>query len=432
VTTDSKSLQMGRLERKADGLRRRLVWHIGQLREIHTLYAEYVELGCAFPADLEEHSLWLILKFLRPDDDGAARRLVAVLQAQGKPVPPELRARATRHVLSSPEQMAEERRRQAEENRAAGKLPPLHERLTFVMGLPKSASRLMVSVLATMHPDERYRKAATLPYSTGIVGYDATADLRYDELLKFDGGGVVHSHASASCVNRHALAGLGLGHVVTVRHPADHIAALYCHIRRLVRMLPPHLIADLPRPRAPELSQLSDPSAASQRYATEGQSDLITHAVIFPVDPRYFLPSAEVDDAIAHMIVGGYLFHALAWIVSWQLMRVRNVSIIVRYEDFIGAPEETLRRVSQAILGSESPQAIARGRSAMSGKAYESRPDPNVYPRGSTGASGVWTQYLSPTNRRLYNAVCERFVAAHPYGSLLTALYDDLLIEIED
>jgi O-methyltransferase len=84
---------MTTLEDKAAGLRARLAFRQDELAEIHALYAEFVRAGEAFPLDLEEHSLRLILAFVRPDDDDAARRLVTVLQAQGKPVPDELHLR---------------------------------------------------------------------------------------------------------------------------------------------------------------------------------------------------------------------------------------------------------------------------------------------------------------------------------------------------
>ena len=72
------------LEEETASLRRNLTQDPNQLPEIHSLYHRYVELGRPFPADLEEHSLWLILRFIRPDDDNVAGRLIAVLQAQGK------------------------------------------------------------------------------------------------------------------------------------------------------------------------------------------------------------------------------------------------------------------------------------------------------------------------------------------------------------
>lgn len=85
---------MTTLEDKAAALRRRLAWKQDQLAEIHALYAEFVQAGQPFPLDIEEHSLRLILEFIRPDDENAARRLVTVLQTQGKPVPDELHLRA--------------------------------------------------------------------------------------------------------------------------------------------------------------------------------------------------------------------------------------------------------------------------------------------------------------------------------------------------
>ena len=96
------------LDRKVAQLRSRLSRTPKQLAEIHALYAEFVRAGQPFPLDLEEHSLRLILEFVRPDDLEAARRLVTVLTSQGKPVPDDLRARvagadAFVHVQDLPE-----------------------------------------------------------------------------------------------------------------------------------------------------------------------------------------------------------------------------------------------------------------------------------------------------------------------------------------
>ena len=412
------------LEDEAASLRGRLAWELQQLSEIHKLYARYLELGQPFPPDLEEHSLWLILKFVRPDDAGAADRLIAVLKIQGKSIPEELLVLVARSPVPPEQMAADARRKGARKQSDTGYVTPaLHDRLIFVMGLPKSASRLMVSVLAAMHPDQRFRKAAVLPYSAGDVGLDVVSDLRYYDLLECTTGGVVHSHASPTAVTRQVLARLGLSHIITVRHPADNVAALYCHIRRLARTL-------REKQGSWDAGSASDPAVAIETYGGNDESSyLFYHHVIFPVDVRFFMPTVQIDDAIKHIIAGGYLFHALSWIVSWQLLRVRSVSTIVRYEDFIGRPEDTLRRVNSNIFGINSEEAVLRGRGVMAEKAYETDPDPEIYPRGSTGACGIWKNYLSPSNRRLYNSVCKQFVMAHPYGSLLSKLYADLFIE---
>jgi hypothetical protein len=113
--------------------------------------------------------------------------------------------------------------------------------------------------------------------------------------------------------------------------------------------------------------------------------------------------------------------------VSWQLLRIRNFSIIVRYEDFIGNPEATLRRVNDVLFPGNSDDAVAAGCKVFADKNYDTDVDPDIYPRGSTGAEGIWRNYFSPENRGLYNSVCQQFLAAHPYGPMLKQLYPDLL-----
>lgn len=409
------------LAERTERLRKNLIWDPKQLAEIHALYFSYVQLGHLFPADLEEHSLRLILKFIRPNDDKAAGRLITVLQAQGKPVPDDLRSLATRDFAVPYEQIANSRRDEAASN--AEPDTPLQKRLFFVVGLPKSASRLMVSTLTAMHPIERFKRPARLPYATGNIGVDATADLRYDSLAECAEGGIVHSHLNPTNVTRHTLAYLALGHVITVRHPADHIAALYCHLRRIAKMpmRDENIIARLGD------EPLPDPASSDAYGHDDEPSRLFFHDVIFPVDIRFFARSIGIDDTIAHMVAGGYLYYALSWIVSWQLLRIRNISIIVRYEDFISNPEGALRRVNHVLFPDNPDDAVAAGCKVFADKDYETDVDPDIYPRGSTGARGIWRNYFCPENRRLYNSVCERFLAAHPYGRLLERLYPDLL-----
>jgi hypothetical protein len=370
---------------------------------------------------LEECYLRLVLKFIRPDDENAAGQLVSVLQAKGKPVPDDLNSLATRHFAVPYEQIATERRDRA----ASSANTPLHKRLFFVVGLPKSASRLMVNALMAMHPIERFRRPARLPYATQYGSIDATHDLRYDRLVGCSEGGIVHSHLSPTNVTRHALAHLALGHVITVRHPADHIAALYCHIRRIAKL--PMLNNEISQRLRQE--PLPDPTSSFEAYGrVDTPGRLFFHDVIFPVDVRFFARSVSVDDSIAHMIACGYLYYALTWIVSWQLLRTHNISIIVRYEDFIGNPEATLRLVNHALFPGNSDEAVAAGHKVFADKNYDTYVDPDIYPRGLTGAQGIWRNYFSPENRRLYRSICEQFLAAHPYGPLLKQLYPDLLL----
>jgi hypothetical protein len=423
-----QSNPISELANEAARLRERLAWKPNQLPEIHQLYSRYVELGLPFPLDLEEHSLWLILKFVRPDDDKVAGRLVNVLEMQGKPIPDDVKSLAVREFALPFERIADLQRERttAETRNSSQSDAPLHERLFFVIGLPKSASRLMVSALAAMHPIERFKKQVRLPYTTGYTAFDGTADLRHDGFVGFTDGGIVHSHLNPTNVTRHALAHLGLGCVITIRHPADHLAAFYCHLRRISRQ--PMLVNKV-RERL-GVSPLPDAASSFGTYAREDEPNrLFFHGSIFPLDVRFFAPSVSVDDAIAHMIAGGYLYSALAWIVSWQLLRIRNTSTIVRYEDFVGNPEGTLMLVNRAMFPGNSDDAVAAGYSVVADKTYDTSVEPYIYPRGSTGAQGIWRNYFSTDNQHLYNSVCERFVAAHPYGHLLERMYANLFAD---
>ena len=71
------------LQERASKLAGHLVRDAKQLDEIYYLYGQYVALGLEFPLELEEHSLRLILEFLRPDDKEAAARLATVERMRG-------------------------------------------------------------------------------------------------------------------------------------------------------------------------------------------------------------------------------------------------------------------------------------------------------------------------------------------------------------
>lgn len=410
------------LDEKADAIRGRFAEDPAQIGEILGLYNEFVSEGRTFPIDLEAHSLHLILRFKRPHDDKAAGRLANLLRQQGKPVPPAVTDLANRYLLATPEAAATARRVAAAEIRDRPDAPvDISKRLAIVFGLPKSASRLFVSTLAAI---QGFDEVAARPYTSGYVGLDAASEMRFESFVTYEGRGVLHSHAGPSTVTRFTLARLAIGHVVTVRHPADHVAALFCHMRGQVKGMLPFAIRRYAAsfPAGPE-------SAGRELYATEAESHLFNHPVIFPTDTQFFLQTADVDAALSHMITDGYLWNALTWIADWCLLRIRSISEIVRYEDLIANPREVLPRAAGKALGYHPDDAaLERGLSVMTRTEPGGEPDPAVYPRGYTGRQGIWRDYLSPENRAAYNRVCEQFVAAHPYGRLVAELYSDLIV----
>ena len=407
------------LEGEAARLRQAPDDGVDLIEAIQALYSRYQATGRSFPLDLEEKSLRLILKLMRPHDESVRRRLAAVLRLQGKPV--------SDGIVGEQKYALEDVAALRLEPAGDGLPPSPSERLIFVMGLPKSASRMTTDILAAAHPDSRYRKKVSLPYTTGYAGLDATADLRYDGLVAGDVGGIVHSHAAATTNTRQTLAYLGVRHVITVRHPADHVAALYCHLRRTMTTAPSEFVQSLIKSKG-DHGRFSDPSSYYQRYTEYRMpNDLYWHYVIFPLDPHYFIDSDDIDAALSHMLGAGYLFHALSWMASWQLLRVRNISTIVRFEDLIGSPEVTIRQMLGDVFQQYDDDAVARGLGAMR-SADAVQPDARIYPRGYTGGVGIWKQYFASENRDLYNSVCDNFVRTHPYGKLLTELYGDLEI----
>ncbi len=158
---------------------------------------------------------------------------------------------------------------------------------------------------------------------------------------------------------------LAIGHVVTVRHPADHIAALYCHVRNIANGLPKQYVDRLWSTRG----RIGPDSLGGSGYdVKQKENDLNFHHIIFPLDPRYIFDFENVDAAIYHMISGGYLYAALNWIVDWQMFRVRSISAVVRYEDFMQRSEAVIGELNNVIFSQNDSQSLQRGLDHFAGK----------------------------------------------------------------
>ncbi len=221
-------------------------------------------------------------------------------------------------------------------------------------------------------------------------------------LESFPRGGVFKNHAPMEYHNSYFLKQTGCKYVILMRHPADHLAAFFCH------QLGPGRRMHLEVP----------PERSTQWQFAAGQT------------PVGFVDE-EPEIGIVALIECGYLFKCLQWMADWAAFRNPNQSRLLRYEDVIGnfeaivaelcwfvrgaAPDDDLMRYLLHVFAHETDEG---GRKSAS----------SHYPRGWTGQIGAWRDYFSIETVRAYNCAVHKFIDAYPQGDLLPGIYPNLTI----
>jgi hypothetical protein len=219
-------------------------------------------------------------------------------------------------------------------------------------------------------------------------------------------GGWLHTHAPVTFATVDALAAMGIRYVVMIRNPLDQLAAFYCHVVKHLG-----LIASVP-----------------------GHPDLIYSHPMARLRRDVFADEDALDVAFTHLIHDGYLEACMRWIADWLFFRDGRRSRVVRYEDFVERPAQTLVE-TQALLNNciafdgERLAGALDALAAYRKRSYEARADRDkFYPRGWTGSVGVRSRYLTPEQESEAIGIVERFVRTYPHGSLLADVYPEFRV----
>jgi Sulfotransferase domain len=287
-------------------------------------------------------------------------------------------------------------------NDAKGNL--VAERFIYIASMMKSGSSLMWLIASALQ-EPTGRPA---PERSHGVPHSEFLPLSPDTLKWFPNGGVYKNHAPISRETDRFFKVQGGKSIILLRHPADHVAAFYCHQRGVVGEI--------------KASDGDVPAARLSAWWFAAAPTRISH----------FRSASSVEKAMDHLIADGYLFKMLEWISEWVLFRNENLSIVVTYEQLMNDYDGTLGRLSQLIRG-EAPTddvlTYLRHVKKSVGDEGKEKDRLDKYPFGWTGAIGVWRRYFSPENVRRYNETVEKFLACHPYASGLLAVYPEPFID---
>jgi hypothetical protein len=222
-------------------------------------------------------------------------------------------------------------------------------------------------------------------------------------LKSFPRGGVFKNHAPMEYHNNLFLQQTGCKYVILMRHPADHLAAFFCHQRDVVSEVRRQIPAD----RSPSW------------WFAVGQLP-------------WGFEDKEPEIGIRQLIDCGYLFKCLQWMADWAAFRNPKRSRLVRYEDVIGDFKTVVTELCWFIRGVRPDDDLMHyvidvfKKEAAEGARKDALQ--RRYPRGWTGQPGTWKSYFSAETVEAFNSVIQKFIYAYPQAGLLSTIYPNLTI----
>lgn len=174
----------------------------------------------------------------------------------------------------------------------------------YVAAMMKSSSTLTSLVLSALQ--ESNNRAD--PSKIDDVPANDFMPMSIDFLQRFPKGGVFKNHAPIEHENDKFLKQTGCKYVIVLRHPADHLVALYCHQHGL--------------PDRGDFPQHFPPDRRTSWCFSVAQYP----AGCFRGDP---------ETAIHQLIECGYLFKTLMWMADWITFRHPKQSKLLQYEHVI-------------------------------------------------------------------------------------------------
>ena len=283
------------------------------------------------------------------------------------------------------------------------------DRLPFIFSVPKAGSTIFFNCVCEMHKhmgdshpglmnkliDFNSEKLYQIDKRNKYVGPNASWSLRPELTMDYLFGGIIKLPSPASAETLRVLDLLGSKHIVLLRHPADYLVALYCYYARIV---------------------------GSEKTPVEGQfQDLILR-----LENSLFSNLDDMDSTFSHLITRGYLLGSLSWMLDWLQFRNQERSMVVRYEDLISAPMETLDRVGKFLYGKPLGGPASDACHAIVSKTPHATAYAKFYPRGYTGEIGVWQKYFLPVHVDQYKNVVTKYLDLMPNADLLKKLYPDI------
>ncbi|MEM7620979.1 MAG: sulfotransferase domain-containing protein [Pseudomonadota bacterium] len=276
------------------------------------------------------------------------------------------------------------------------------DRLVIMTSMPKSASKATAKTIAALqnyhgYVESQFGQSIETQFSFGTVETSFNADI----LLRLPDGGVWHKHLQPDAKLLQIVSELKCKLAVVVRHPLDHLAAIY-----------------------------------AQTSVLNIENTFVGNP-IFLLESKNFLETQNKDEVIKYLIMEGYLWSVLEWIAAWERIRGEN-SFLSRYEDVIADQEAHFSRLNTFFFNKPMDENVLE--LCLKQFHYRKKEDPlkdknRRYDAGWTGKTSIYKDYMTSNNISLYEKVTKTFLEAHPLAKYLLRVYSKselLLLEEYD
>jgi len=283
------------------------------------------------------------------------------------------------------------------------------DKFIYVAGIPKSASSLMWLIVSTLQEEDGRADPGKLPNTLPSPFQPLTFEL----MDMFSRGGTFSGHAPLSFDTNLFLRGTHCKYVVHLRHPADFIVALYCHTD-------------------PNPLSFVDPRLLEMLRFGKVYEERWVYALSAMQRKALIREEMSLDDGLGSLLRDGPLFKAMEWMTDWLAYRDSALSAVSTYETLVCDFDAAVNSLCLFVRGREiDDYRLQYLRHVFANTADEGRKqDAERYPKGWTGAVGVWRSYFNNENVAIYNDVVKQFLRCYPNAEALLGVYqkDNLLL----
>src|SRR3990167_9119310 len=247
------------------------------------------------------------------------------------------------------------------------------EKLIFLAAIPKSASSNIGARIARISGLKR-------SYASYMLE-NQTSNLNPELMMDFLNGGVLKYHFQPSSENLMIMHLLGSRYFVLLRHPADVLCAAFAHLQK----------------------ELKYPDRTNDCVHIL-KSDALWPTALFLIDLNKFKAGTSLEEGLKYLIIEGFLYANLTFMVEWLRVRSKERSMAITYEKFM--------------LQLDLDQSHDLDHVSL-----------NEYPYGYPGKVGAWKTFFSEEIKVLYNKTIDSFLNYYPKAELLLQVYPQLKVE---
>ncbi|OGT32190.1 MAG: hypothetical protein A3E87_05220 [Gammaproteobacteria bacterium RIFCSPHIGHO2_12_FULL_35_23] len=270
------------------------------------------------------------------------------------------------------------------------------EKLIFLAAIPKSASSNIGARIARISGLKR-------SYASYMLE-NQTSNLNPELMMDFLNGGVLKYHFQPSSENLMIMHLLGSRYFVLLRHPADVLCAAFAHLQK----------------------ELKYPDRTNDCVHIL-KSDALWPTALFLIDLNKFKAGTSLEEGLKYLIIEGFLYANLTFMVEWLRVRSKERSMAITYENYMLQRESFYKKIAEFLnIPFDEKLMLQLDLDQSHDLDHVSL---NEYPYGYPGKVGAWKTFFSEEIKVLYNKTIDSFLNYYPKAELLLQVYPQLKVE---